>query len=537
MDQRAEAWTASQVRAVSAINIAAFTTPSSTKKRREPVPLVFRARQCLRSFAKKNDINDDFPENKQQGPSGDKLDPSEQARVFLERAKAARLEAERMERDLVTSKLQTLENLLERQSKLSDANEKDIQGRIDQLKKYISSTKEEPPKHKAAVSSQVTTADKITKEELLQRAQEMRKEEFQALEMVGNLTGDPDTMEELQELLLDFEDDPEDYVKELSTEDRRTLEQVQSIYYDFKDFLNNTLSDSDIDDGFWDELIELEEGIESSLAGNITQDDLDAFRDASNFVQGILNFAGFNRSDWENIKSEISGRIFDARKSLEQDELYFERLAKLQEYIPSGVLSSSGLNESDVDEFVQQVVLPMNDVFKLKSKKARKFDSAYALQGTPLSNGDGLVDRIDNQLAENGLQEKFQCFYIRDPSDILDLDEVQLADQIQGGENTVDFGKVFERIDSLESPSLLVTSANVNLAPRLDPAGRAVTSFLAVCSVAYFAGGCYNQNSSFLQQLSVGFASPLFLGIVGIQLVHEFGHFAAAVLNGVRVLS
>ena len=51
----------------------------------------------------------------------------------------------------------------------------------------------------------------------------------------------------------------------------------------------------------------------------------------------------------------------------------------------------------------------------------------------------------------------------------------------------------------------------------------------AIGLTASFAADCYsNQGLGLLGQFTTALRSPIFLGIIGIQILHEIGHFLAA---------
>ena len=51
----------------------------------------------------------------------------------------------------------------------------------------------------------------------------------------------------------------------------------------------------------------------------------------------------------------------------------------------------------------------------------------------------------------------------------------------------------------------------------------------AIGLTASFAADCYsNQGLGLLEQFTIALRSPIFLGIIGTQLLHEIGHFLAA---------
>lgn len=436
-------------------------------------------------------------------------DASEQARILMERAKKAREEADNMERDLVSSKLSSLESLLDKQTQLSKADEVDIQDRIDRLKNYNKN------KNAEVKSVDDGAASKISEEE--------ENEEF-----ISYVAG---VMEGANE-----DEEPRELVKELSPDDEKVLKQVQDIFFDLKDIMNVTMVTNDPEDKeMWNEFNELEGDLNSTLAGNITREELDTIIEVQEAMSGLVEFLGLNTSGWQDIKQEIKDSTIEMNAELAKDPLYLERFEDLAKFIPIKMLESKQrLNETEMEEFVRLVMLPIENVFTLSSINAKKVGGVYLLQGIPkIQNGDEIVECIGKQLAAAGLRDRFQHYYFRDVTGFADLDDVALADELQPGGDETDMGELMDRVANIAKPAILVTSTEVDLSPETPPEARAPWVAFGLISTAAFAVSCYEQDMSLTQQLSVGFSSPICLGILGIQCLHELGHFVIASLNKV----
>ena len=425
--------------------------------------------------------------------------------LLRERAQKARKEADSLEQDLVQSKLRTLEDLLLRQQKsknLSVADRKDIQDRIDQLKNYIaikSSSSSPVVDRKNEKGTKVAAAAAATSENAV-------------------ATTEPK------------EDDPvADYVfnnKEGTPEDQQLLEELQSIAVELKELLNETMVFSE-DDEMWKLLALIETDLENSLlAGNITQQDLKMFKQGANLISSLLNWAGFG--DWDVLKGDVTEELVDIQKELKNDPYYLERIDLLTLTIPTKILDSKEkLNETAMETFVKEVMVPISDAFSLESNKAKRVGPAYLIRGTSkLKSGDDLIDKIDKQLVTTGLQNKYQYYYIRDQTVLADLDEAKIGEEVAKSLEEEQLDETILSILSPGRPALLVTSPGTDLSPELRPEYRGVLSILTVAATAFFANSCYAQDTSRI-------TSPIFFGILGIQLLHEMGHFVAASLNKV----
>lgn len=419
-----------------------------------------------------------------------------EAQRLKEKAEKARLEAQEMEKTFVEQKLATLEKLLEKQSTLSSSEQQDMQDKIDRLKNY-----QKPREEIETIDLSNTTA-----EDLLGLA--------------------IDEMQVAQEEFVP--------VGELSEEDREAVEEIQSIFMELQGTLNDTFSDRD--EELTEAFAELGQDLENALAGNIAREDLDMFKDVTSFLD---NFPGVKKGQLKEqfLKGtkEFAKEMAEIQEMEKVDPYYSARIGLIQELIPEEMQSSSvKVNQTDIDEFVNKVMKGNEDVFEMKSKP-RKVGSYYILEGTTLADdGNVLVDQLDKQLlASGGLQNKLQYFYIRDPSALVGLDEVQLADMIQEGSDNVDL-KMLQKADKLEPPSLLVMHAKTKAVPT-SVTERTLWTGLALLSIACFAGSYYDPDGNALDHIFTGLSNPTVLfGLLGLSLVHELGHFAAATLNKVR---
>ena len=281
----------------------------------------------------------------------------------------------------------------------------------------------------------------------------------------------------------------------------------------------------------------LEKDLLNAMAGNITREDLDV-------LKGVAGAAGFfaNTLGLKGLYDENKGEILESFKKLSEmqqneDPLYFEKASAIWEILPQSMVSMFGMkaniNETDMDVFVDKVMGNAQDVFKMTAKP-RDIAFGYVIEGTSLvSDGDTLVAQVDKQLIASGLQDKVQYFYFRDPSTLLGLDEVQMTDLVQGGSEEPSV-EMLQNIEKLESPAILVLPKELKPDPSTPVEVRVLVSAITFLTIASFAGGSYSpSNGNFFETLSNGLTSPILLGILGLSLVHELGHFLSATLNNV----
>jgi len=253
----------------------------------------------------------------------------------------------------------------------------------------------------------------------------------------------------------------------------------------------------------------------------------------------------------------------------DQTELFRERYPLLME---EGLTYK--VSESDVQQFVDNVMLQITDTFKMTARP-REISNNYIIVGKPvgdaIEDGNILLSRLDEEVANiiksssfssssnssaiAAVIDNLQYYYIRDPQAYFDLEEkgeVAMADMIlpngiQPGENPVEFVQaLMSNFQNIESTALLVTQKEMKqfvfdeeqtweeqVGGELDYIDGANSdnflSLLALFATANFAADCYNKN------IFYGFTSPIFLGLVALTFVKEFGHFIAAARNKLEV--
>ena len=94
----------------------------------------------------------------------------------------------------------------------------------------------------------------------------------------------------------------------------------------------------DEDKELWNDISELESGLESSLLGNITQDDLDALKAVQGFATGIGKWTGLDQADWVQIKEKMIQSMLDAQQQVDNDPYYFERIDLLKKVYPESAM-------------------------------------------------------------------------------------------------------------------------------------------------------------------------------------------------------
>ncbi|KAL3940196.1 MAG: hypothetical protein SGARI_001083 [Bacillariaceae sp.] len=408
-----------------------------------------------------------------------------------------------MERDLVSSKVKMLEDLLGRQSKLSAAEERDIQDRIDRLKNY-------DKRKNGEEEETATVADDKTGE-------------------TPNEEEEPkDFFDSFLDTLLDDEDEEnnaknKEPVEKLTPEEEEAMKEVKDIFLEIKDILGEVVETSkDAEDKeFWDEILGLESDLNNTLAGNVnmTREELDLLMVAQEAVSSVAAIFDINRTGWEWAKNNFKQEVVDIKEESAKDPLYVEKVEALAKIVPPQILDcevSQRLNATEMETFVKQVMLPIDNVFSLSSINAKKLRGVYLLEGTPkVKSGKEVIESIGKQLEETGL----------------------MADEIQPGFDKPNIGQIIERVSNIVKPAILVSPKGVDFSPNTDTGFRSTWLGVSLISVAAFAGGCYEPDMNTMQRLLVGFTSPIFLGIIGIQLVHELGHFIGAAVHKVRLFA
>lgn len=428
-----------------------------------------------------------------------------EAQRLKEKAEKVRLEVQEMEKSFVEQKLVTLEKLLEKQSRLSDSERQDIQDKIDRLK-----NRQNPPKEQTVA---VTPNETIMEDE-------------------EELT--------LDALLAIFEEE-QDFVGELSEDDRKAVEEIQSLFLEMENILKNNFTElMEVDEVAL--LKEITQELDKALEGNVTRPALDFFKFVAGVVSGFKKF--IPAEVYEKLLPKVLEEVREGNKEYEEikeiskkDPHYEERLGAIEKFIPEQMLQSKiKVNQTDIDEFVDQVMKGNADVFEMKSNP-RKLGRFYVLEGTPtVADGNVLVDRLDKQLMASDLHKKLQFFYCPDVTASIGLSEVQLMDAVEplSDDISVDQFLNLTFID-LQPASLLVTPY-VKAEPLSTVGDRALLASLAILSAARFTGSCYNPDGDLLEQVANGFSNPtVLLALLGLTVAHELGHFIAAALNKVSM--
>ena len=140
-------------------------------------------------------------------------------------------------------------------------------------------------------------------------------------------------------------------------------------------------------------------------------------------------------------------------------------------------------------------------------------------------DGDLLIEAIDKKLSGSDLAKRVNYYYILDPTPASGEDILNEED---------------------EMPVLLIT--NSDIAPSTDVWVKPLVTLIALASVAGFAMGTFAMNNDVVSQVErvaeeggdlnwlVDLSLPVGVGVLGVQLVHEMGHWVVALKDGVSCL-
>ena len=481
----------------------------------------------------------------QSEDSGDDEDVVKtEVQILKERAMKARQEASDMERSFAEQKIQSLEELLEKQTSISASEQQYLTDKIDSLKTYLN-----PATLRTQEAKQKDDPDGNEEEDSI----------FAKSYGESNQEGKAIGMDEIENVATELgievvEEEEKEFVGEISEEEMSFLKEIQSVLGEFQEIMNATKgigAEEDVDEG----LSQLERDLQQAMAGNITREDLELVTAAKGVVDFFNKIPGME-GVLKHVKSEVmeaANFLFEDIQDLEKDDpSYLDKIDSMLNVIPNSMVSVSSfrkaekINDADIAEFVDNVLLSKTisgAVFKLTSKP-RNIKFGYIIEGKPLTtDGNELIDKLDEQLKTSAssaaLQEKIQYFYIRDSSTLVGLDPVQTADMIQGSDDergNSDFQKLIDAVDNLEAPILLVLPKSLQPTPTSPIELRAFASVVALLTTIAFAGDCYSSDN-LLESLLSGVAHPTILfGLIGLTIVHELGHSMAAIIHKVSFL-
>jgi len=467
--------------------------------------------------------------------------------LLKQKAQQAREDVKEMEKFYTQQKIETLEQKLETQKKLSTSDKQDIQNKIDSLKRFLDRSLVSQPKEeeKGEVDFESFLKEKSkTLKETLEAQPNLLASEKQAIQdEIDSLKPLSDNEEKRNEYFEQFEgerpqednfpNDSREIMQELSEEEIQTVAEFKSVFNEVQDVFNIT---SVAMDGYVVDDLDFEEinkEFDEIFAGNVTKEEVEMMKDATkvvNFVSGI-----FGKKKIEDFKKDFAEQMQEANEMMKTDPLYLEKIEATQNKF-AAFPDKGKVSQSDVDVLYQNVLLKTQDVFKMASKPTRT-GGFYIVRGKPLEDdGNKLISRIDQEIASNAtLNGKIKVFYIRDPTQMVELfeddDLVALSDALQGGsENPLDMANNIAY--NLQSPALLVVSSDtINAVGTEDfkdsSSLRASLTLAAVLSTAIFSANCYGDEG-----LTTTSPSLLLIGgLLSLNLVHEIGHFAVAAWN------
>eukprot|EP00980_Cylindrotheca_fusiformis_P001011 scaffold276_cov132-Cylindrotheca_fusiformis.AAC.6 len=234
---------------------------------------------------------------------------------------------------------------------------------------------------------------------------------------------------------------------------------------------------------------------EAALAGNITRKQLNLLQ-VSEILASLLPYHVW---DFQPIEKGSKAPFVNERKSL---------MAKSFNPILFSP-TKNNLDESVAMGFCEDIIdSNSTNVFARKAQPT-KIGSAFLIEGTPLvEDGKELVSQLQEALQVSPYADKMHLFYIRDPSGIIDFDDVETADFLQNNlEDEEDVGEIVVLLNRIEPPALLITGKNVkSLAPWKR---NAVFSLISFVSLVTFSGSCYVPNGDLLQTFFAGIQSPI----------------------------
>jgi hypothetical protein len=421
-----------------------------------------------------------------------------QASALRQSALKARLEAEQLESMLVLQKISSLEQLLQQAMTTTNNNSAKKQEQLDEISQKIKQLKEQlEPKEETKQASPV-----------IDDPSNKAKEEGVSKEDNSSTPDANDSVVEQREL-----------VKDLSEDDQKAISDLRDL---FSELIDVEVT-SEIDAEFQSL---------NALLGNatsppkVTENELSAMRFALGVVSFFEKFFNLTTSTKEERKEEAL--------RAKEDPLYREKTGILAESFSAALFKRGNKPDKEIaDMFVDQI---LNDpaVF-VRASNARVVGDAYIVEGrNQQADGDALISALQQKMAQSSnLQNKIRFFYIRDPTILSEMDDVQIADMIQPGEenNVLD---ALSRINEMEPGAILLTGPDVS--PETEAPIRFALSALGLGSLAIFSGSCYTYSSdaSIVDSFLAGVASPIFWSILATQLAHELAHWIAALVGKVR---
>lgn len=328
---------------------------------------------------------------------------------------------------------------------------------------------------------------------------------------------------------------------DINDEDRKAIEQVKQITDLFGEALmqdeeiQKIRKDIKADKNFSNVLTVFNE----ALSGNITGEELEYVKMAASFIGGVNNL--FNTSLADEIKLEMAEeKILDALSA--DDPSVREVNSWLNNAYPQTIIGRKNIPERKyVDHFVDDVLFASPSVFVPSSRRAQDVFSAYLMQGTnKMESGEALMAYLEEKIEDAGLKDKLRVFWVRIPNDITgeEMTEIEIADIVSEVEgNVVD--KISTYFDAEMPPALLITGPQAAVSSQPKSVGPLpLLNTLGLASVLYFALSCFalNDDGSMVDsfQHPIGIMQ-LFGAILGLQALHEVGHYAAAAVAKVEV--
>ncbi|CAJ1934481.1 unnamed protein product [Cylindrotheca closterium] len=156
--------------------------------------------------------------------------------------------------------------------------------------------------------------------------------------------------------------------------------------------------------------------------------------------------------------------------------------------------------------------------------------SGTMMQNTTAQQTSAVFGEIQERLQKEGLAEAVQLFFLPDPEWQFKRDEVQQAPK-----------PVLLALSKSVSPDMSISSTLPN-AKLIASTKSGIAYALAIFTTLAYSISTYALNPSFFKAIVnhgkarvLARCVPIFLGVVGIQLVHEAGHYFVAKRRGMRI--
>lgn len=225
--------------------------------------------------------------------------------------------------------------------------------------------------------------------------------------------------------------------------------------------------------------------------------------------------------------------ILLGRNENEEDDPDKQRLKRFIElnYPPRTRKEGQFPTEEDA-LFFSTEVLDAKNVFSPKSKP-EEIPGGYIIRGKSMIKKDeNLIEAIDKKFMQSKLGEKFNFFYVRDPTVLANAQYVESFEALLGEPVLVLFGR--------------------DMAP--DPKYRFIFSILVNALTLgitfFFAAGCFGANEVILERLKEAsdagtvdtnffsnLISQLIFPLIGIQVAHDSAHLIYSKLNNFKITS